>query len=364
MRQMAQKITAMNPFDSPDKQMGDVFSQMATRPPEAPTVTEERRPAAPRREVATAPKKDRYEDFRYEKPDLAAIRSEREERQKTQKTGAYSQADADLAAYIKEQKEKGGDTKEAYRNFWVMTGASLMANKNPSFLAALGESVKENYGGLVKDLKQLKDDNKLLRLEEIKMRQAKERALETGDAADQSRYDALLQRYDSRQFDIFKTELGIQEKALDRAHNERLTALRTAGNDKQADRLIRLWQAANTETDPYKKQQMFNAYQAELDATRDITEASTASGVSAGIRAESAADTRVANLAKDNPLYRRALRDSQNEDLSEDDRRKALEVMRTIEQQTRGMMGAGPRVNQGLTGGTYDGPYSVSGWER
>jgi hypothetical protein len=228
----------------------------------------------------------------------------------------------------------------------------------------LGESVKENYGGLIKDLKQLKDDNKLLRLEEIKLRQAKERALETGDAADQSRYDALLQRYDARQFDIFKTELGIQEKALDRAHNERLTALRTAGNDKQADRLIRLWQAANTETDPYKKQQMFNAYQAELDATRDITEASTASGVSAGIRAESAADTRVANLAKDNPLYRRALRDSQNEDLSEDDRRKALEVMRTIEQQTRGMMGAGPRVNQGLTGGTYDGPYSVSGWER
>lgn len=360
MREMARSVAAVNPFDSPDQQLGSVFEQLAIRPAEsAPApVADERRPAAPRREVVAAPKKDRYEEFRYEKPDLEAIRKEREERQKTQKTGAYSQADADLAAYIEEQKKQGGDTKEAYRNFWVMTGASLMANKSPNFLQALGESVKENYGGLVKDLKQLKDENKALRLEEIRLRQARERALETGDAADQSRYDALQQRYENRQYDIFKTELGIQEKALDRAHNERLTALRATGNEKQADRLIKLWQAANAETDPYKKQQMLNAYQAELDVTRDITEATTATGVGAQIRAETAADTRVANLAKDNPLYRRALRDSQNEDLSEDDRRKALEVMRTIEQQTRGMMGAGPRADRGLTGGAYTGPYA------
>jgi hypothetical protein len=357
-------LAAPNPFDSPDQQLGNVFEQLAIRPAESASVADERRPAAPRREVVAAPKKDRYEEFRYEKPDLEAIRREREERQKTQKTGAYSQADADLAAYIEEQKKQGGDTKEAYRNFWVMTGASLMANKSPNFLQALGESVKENYGGLIKDLKQLKDDTKAYRLEEIRLRQARERALETGDAADQSRYDSLLQRHENRQFDIFKTELGIQEKTLDRAHNERLAALRAAGNDRQADRLTRLWQTADAETDPYKQQKMFDAFQKELEITRDITEATTATGVGAGIRAETAAQERLTNLAKNDNEYRRLQRiASTSEDAQEV--RDAQERMRMIEQRALGgPMGAGPRVDQGLTGGTYDGPYSVSGWER
>ena len=352
-------FAAPNPFDSTDKQLGDVFSQKAIRPADTAPAAEKPRAPAPRRE--TAPKADRFADFRYEKPDLAAIRSEREERQRTQKTGAYSQADADLAAYIDEQKKQGGDTKEAYRNFWVMTGASLMANKSPNFLQALGESVKENYGGLVKDLKQLKDDTKAYRLEEIRLRQAKERALETGDAADQSRYDSLLQRHENRQFDIFKTELDIEQKAIGRQHEVALAQLRSSGNDRQADRLMNAWRAAQAEADPNKKRQLLDAYNAELEATRDVTEASTATGVGAGIRAETAADTRVANLAKD-PIYNRAYRDSQNPELTEDERRKAEEVMRVKEQQARGTMGAGPRVDQGLSGGAYTGPYSTSGW--
>lgn len=364
---VGQKFAAMgavNPFDTPDQQLGNVFSQLAVRPSEAAPVPETPRVAGPRREVVAAPKEDQFAEYRYEKPDLAAIRKEREERQKAQKTGAYSQADADLAAYIEEQKKQGGDTKEAYRNFWVMTGASLMANKNANFLAALGESVKENYGGLIKDLKQLKDENKTFRLEEIRLRQAKERAMETGDAADQARFDALLQRHENRQYEIFKTELGIQEKALDRAHNERLTNLRATGNEKQATRLIKLWQLANAETDPFKKQQLLDEYNAELEATRDITEASTATGVGAGIRAETAAQQRLANLAKDNPVYRRQQRVAESPDSTEEERRQAQETMRILEQQALGMMGAGPRVSQdqGLTGGAYTGPYSTSGW--
>lgn len=354
-------LRASNPFDSVDQQLGDVFSQKAIRPVETAAPVADQRAPTSRRTAATTPKEDPFAQFRYEKPDLAAIRKEREERQKTQKTGAYSQADADLAAYIAEQKERGGDTKEAYRNFWVMTGASLMANKSPNFLQALGESVKENYGGLIKDLKQLKDDTKALRLEEIRLRQAKERALETGDAADQARYDALLQRHENRQFDIFKTELGIQEKALDRVHAERLTSLRATGNEKQATRLINLWRTANAETDPFKKQQLLDVYNAELEATRDITEASTATGVGAGIRAETAAQQRLANLAKDNPTYRRLQRIAESSE-NEQERQQALQTMRVLEQQALGTMSAGPRVDQGLTGGAYTGPYSVSGW--
>lgn len=355
---------AANPFDTPDQQLGNVFNQLAVRPSETAPAPETSRVAAPRRPAVAAPKEDRFAEFRYEKPDLATIRKEREERQMAQKTGAYSQADADLAAYIEEQKKQGGDPKEAYRNFWVMTGASLMANKNPNFLAALGESVKENYGGLIKDLKQLKDENKTFRLEEIRLRQAKERAMETGDAADQSRYDSLLQRHENRQYEIFKTELNIQEKALDRVHAERLANLRATGNEKQADRLIRMWQAANAETDPFKKRQMLDAYQAELDVTREVTKASTATGVGAEIRAGTAADTRVANLAK-NPTYTRIQRIAQNSN-NETERQQALEAMRVMEAQAMGTMAAGPRVmqDQGLTGGAYTGPYSTSGWDQ
>jgi hypothetical protein len=347
-------FAAPNPFDSTDKQLGDVFSQKAIRPADTAPAAEKPRAPEPRRE--TAPKADRFADFRYEKPDLAAIRSEREERQRTQKTGAYSQADADLAAYIDEQKKQGGDTKEAYRNFWVMTGASLMANKSPNFLQALGESVKENYGGLVKDLKQLKDDTKAYRLEEIRLRQAKERALETGDAADQSRYDSLLERHDNRQYEIFKTELGIEQTVLGRQHDFAVARLRAAGDNSQADRLMNLWRAARAEKDPALRRQKTDDYNAELAATEQVMGASTATGVGANIRAQTAAQERVTDLAKNNPNYRRLQRIADTSE-DENERLKALEAMRVIEQQTLGTMGAGPRVDQGMSGGAYTGPY-------
>ena len=353
-------FAAPNPFDSTDKQLGDVFSQKAIRPADTAPAAEKPRAPAPRRE--TAPKADRFDEFRYEKPDLAAIRKEREERQKTQKTGAYSQADADLAAYIEDQKKQGGDTKEAYKNFWVMTGASLMANKSPNFLQALGESVKENYGGLVKDLKQLKDDSKALRLEEIRLRQAKERALETGAAADQSRYDSLLERYDNRQYDIAKTELGIEQKVLDRRHEEAMAAARSRGQTDIASQLWNLRNAAVNAKDPAEARALTQQWeQGLIDAAR-LTEASTATGVGAGIRAQTAAQDRVADLARNDNEYRRLQRiASTSEDPQEV--REAQERMRMIEQRALGgPMGAGPRVDQGLTGGAYTGPYSTSGW--
>lgn len=352
-------FAAPNPFDSTDKQLGDVFSQKAIRPADTAPAAEKPSAPAPRRE--TAPKADRFDEFRYEKPDLATIRKEREERQKTQKTGAYSQADADLAAYIEDQKKQGGDTKEAYKNFWVMTGASLMANKSPNFLQALGESVKENYGGLVKDLKQLKDDTKTLRLEEIRLRQAKERALETGAAADQSRYDSLLERYDNRQYDIAKTELGIEQKVLDRRHEEAMAAARSRGQTDIASQLWNLRNAAVNAKDPAEARALTQQWeQGLIDAAR-LTEASTATGVGANIRAATAAQERVADLAKNNSNYRRLQRIADSSE-DEEERRKALEAMRIIEQQALGTMGAGPRVDQGLTGGAYTGPYSTSGW--
>jgi len=356
-------MSVSSPFDSPDKQMGDVFSQLSTRPAEAPTVTEERRPAAPRREVATAPKEDIFTRFERTAPNLETVRKERLERQRTAKTGEFSQADADLAAYIKEQKEKGGDTKEAYRNFWVMTGASLMANKSPNFLQALGESVKENYGGLVKDLKQLKDDTKALRLQEIQLRRAQEQAIESGSTADQERVDRLTEKAEATNLSIAGKRSDIYQKALDRDNDRVLAQLRQYGNEKAIEKLNRMYENAIAIQDPMERERSLAAYHEYREEVRKNTIASTAGGVAAEIRADVAGQTRLANLAKNDSIYRNAQRVVQSSQDPQEVQR-AQELIRIKEQQALGAMAAGPRVvqDEGLTGGAYTGPYSTSGW--
>lgn len=356
-------MSAANPFDSSDKQMGDVFSQMATRRTEAPTVTEERRPAAPRREVAATPKEDMFTRFERTAPNLETVRKERLERQRAAKTGEFSQADTDLAAYIKEQKEKGGDTKEAYRNFWVMTGASLMANKSPNFLQALGESVKENYGGLVKDLKQLKDDTKALRLQEIQLRRAQEQAIESGSTADQERVDRLTEKAEATNLSIAGKRSDIYQKALDRDNDRVLAQLRQYGNEKAVEKLNRMYEDAIAIQDPMERERSLAAYHEYREEVRKNTIASTAGGVAAEIRADVAGQTRLANLAKNDSIYRNAQRIVQSSQDPQEVQR-AQELIRIKEQQALGAMAAGPRVvqDEGLTGGAYTGPYSTSGW--
>lgn len=196
------------------------------------------RPAAARTEAA--PQGDMFSRFERTPPTLEAERAARLERQRAAKTGEFSQADEDLAAYIKEQKAQGGDTKEAYRNFWVMTGASLMANKSPNFLQALGESVRENYGGLVKDLKDLKDNTKSLRLQEIQLRRAREQAMESGSTADQERVDRLSEKADATNFAITTERNRINQNVLDRATNLRIAQLRMSNQNGSNDRINRL----------------------------------------------------------------------------------------------------------------------------
>jgi len=363
-------FTARNPFaegEDVDAALAQEFSRLATRTggEETKPKAEKKAEAAPRAEAK--PKGDVFSQYELEAPDLAKIKAEREARQKATKTGAYSQADADLAAYIKEQKDRGGDEKQAYRDFWVRTGAALMASKSPYFLSALGESVQSNYGGLVKDLKTLKDDTKALRLQEIQLRQAQERAMESGSQADQDRFDALSDRARNTNFKILEARVGIQQKVLDRQHDVTLAQLRQYGNDKAATELNRLWKEAMGESDPAKKEQMLAYYEQYREAVRQNTLASTAGGVAAEIRAGTSADTRIAKLA-DNMQYRRLQNRAANADITTEegrqDKANAERMMRLMEEQARGSVGAGPRVtqDQGLTGGAYTGPYSTSGW--
>lgn len=300
-------LSAASPFATEDEMMQEVLRQGAIRPSERVEPAVEREPAVTGQREAK-PKEDQFADFRYEKPDLAAIRAEREERQKREKTGAYSQADAELAAYIKEQKEQyGASEKEARNSFWIQTGAALMASKSPYFLQALGESVKENYGGLVKDLRKLKADNNTLRLEEIKLQQAKERALESDSASDLARYETLQKRYDDRQYDIKKTELDIEQKALNRATEIALAKARTSG---QTDVAAQLWAMRNdaiNEKDPAAAETKTRSWEKAIADATKITEATTAGGVSSKARRDMEVAEAIAAVKKD-PEYRRASR--------------------------------------------------------
>lgn len=359
-------LSAVSPFATEDELVQEVLRQSAIRPSERVEPAVEREVTVTgRREAKREPEKDRFEEYRYEKPDLAAIRAEREERQKREKTGAYSQADAELAAYIKEQKEQyGASEKEARNNFWVQTGAALMANKSPYFLQALGESIKDNYGGLVKDLRKLKADNNTLRLEEIKLQQARERALESDSASDLARYEALQQRYDNRRFDIKKTELDIEQKALNRDHERSLVSLRQYGNDKAITQLNRMYTEAMAIEDEAQREAALTRYRAYREEVRQNTIASTAGGVSAEIRSDVAGQNRLAKLATTDPVYQRAYRLANNEDADPKERAAAQELMRMKEQQALGTMPAGPRVapSQSQVGGAYTGLPTRSGW--
>lgn len=353
----------------PNQPVQDAFEALSTpAAPAAPSV-QRTAPAARKPAPAAAAAKSPLDELSAmvgEKPDLAAIRAEREERQKKQKTGAYSQADADLAAFIKEQKDKGGDEKTAYKNFWIMTGASLLGNRSPFFTQALGDSIKENYGGLVKDLKQIKDDTKTLRLQEIQLQRSKEQMLESGDEKDRDTYERRLNNYQDKLFQVDKLKVDIHEKALDRANDRTLAQLRQYGNDRLADQLMREWDATQKLTGP-EKQAAITAYENRLAQANRIISQTTASAVSANIRQDTAIDVQIARQLKDDRVYNRALRDSQNPDLKQKDRDDAINTMRVREQQVRGLLGAGPRQltpgdNLYQSPNVSGGPYSTSGW--
>jgi hypothetical protein len=336
-----------------------------------PTTTrrEVARPAPARTEAA--PQGDMFSRFERTPPTLEAERTARLERQRAAKTGEFSQADEDLAAYIKEQKAQGGDTKEAYRNFWVMTGASLMANKSPSFLQALGESVRENYGGLVKDLKDLKDDTKSLRLQEIQLRRAREQAMESGSTADQERVDRLSEKADATNLAITLERNKIKRELLERQHDFALERLRASNRPQDrsiSEQLIDMYDAIQKEPDPNKKQMLQDDYERRVNAVEDITRASTAAGVGAPARQATIVQTEV-QKAREGFAYRAAAR-AYNAAVNSNDAAGAQAAKMRMDQidseaRQRASSYFDPNSTSSVPtmgGEAYTGPYSTSGW--
>lgn len=352
----------------PNQPVQDAFEALSTPATPAAPPAQRAAPAA-RKPVAAAAKSplDELSGMVGERPDLAAITAAREERQKKEKTGKYSQADEDLAAFIKQEKDKGGDEKSAYKNFWVMTGAALLGNRSPFFTQALGETIEKTYGGLVKDLKQIKDDTKALKLQEIQLRRSREQAIESGDEKDLNIYERRLDNYQNKLFEVDKLKVTVQENALNRANERAIAQLRQTGNEKLADQLMRQWEAAQKITDPAEKKAAMDAYDAKLAAANNIIEKTTATGVGATIRQETAYNTALARALQNDSIYKRAVRDSTNPDLKQQERDQAAERMRLREQQIRGTLGSGPRqltpgANLYQSPNVSEGPYSVSGW--
>jgi hypothetical protein len=351
------------------------IQERATTAPDVKPAAPERLnqgPVVPRAVVPAAPKGDMFTQFERSKTDVETERAARIERQRAAKTGEFSQADADLAAYIKEQKAQGGDTKEAYRNFWIMAGASLMANKSPYFLQALGESIRDNYGGLVNDLKQLKDNTKALRLQEIQLRRAQEQAIESGSAADQERVDRLNEKADATNFAITSKRADIEQKMLDRRHDialERLRASNKPSNLSIAERLMGMYDAAVRETDPVRRQQLMGEYERQLQTAENITRATTAAGIGLPVR-EAGLVQREATGIRQTRAYKAAEQRYNlamiNNDIAGADAAKAEmdQMLASARQQVTGYMGGDSSPVPTSGGGTYTGPYSRSGWDQ
>jgi hypothetical protein len=335
----------------------------------APAAAPERRnqgPVVPRAVVPAAPKGDMFTQFERSKTDVETERAARIERQRAAKTGEFSQADADLAAYIKEQKAQGGDTKEAYRNFWIMAGASLMANKSPYFLQALGESIRDNYGGLVNDLKQLKDNTKALRLQEIQLRRAQEQAIESGSAADQERVDRLNEKADATNLSITLERNKIKRDVLERQHDfalERLRASNRPQDQSMAEQFVAMYDAIQKESDPVKQQTMEDAYLKRLAAVRQITSSVTATGLTIPIR-EATLAQREATGIRQTRAYKAAEQRYNlamiNNDIAGADAAKAEmdQMLASARQQVTGYMGGDSSPVPTSGGGTYTGPYA------
>ena len=255
--------SAVTPFDTESfkrpaqnvleaEQERRLATERATERVDAPTA-----PASPTNAVRAArppatPAQDPYAQFMPEKPKTAAeLRAERTERERAGGYGQFSQASKDEAEFIKERKDRAGqDEKSARKDFWIMTGASLLGSRSQFFANALGDSIKENYGNLIKDLRDLKKEGDSIKVLEIQMRRAQEAAAQTGDKEDRAEAQRLGAEYRNAGFEIQKLKNEANQKALDRATNLRIAQLRMSNQNGSNDRIERLTKLQDLVNEP------------------------------------------------------------------------------------------------------------------
>lgn len=299
----------------PAESAGSAFDLMAARAreniPQGPPVEEAvaapaedtarppaRRPAA---RPAARPAEDPYAKFMPEKPKTEEeLRAARMERERAGGYGQFSQATADEKAFIEDRKKQAGqDEKTARKDFWVMLGASLLGNRSQYFSTALGESVKENYGNLIKDLRGLKKEQDSIKLLEIQLRRAQENAAQTGDKEDRAEAQRLSTEYRNAGFQIQKHRDELTEKVLDRKSRETIASLSRMGNQRMADEFMAQWDAIQKEPDESKKSRMTVAFENRLNAAENIIKKTTSGGVTAETNREARIQAELLKLERE-----------------------------------------------------------------
>lgn len=255
----------------------------------------------PVRRAPAKPAEDPYAQFMPEKPKTEAeLREARLERERAGGYGQFSQATADEKAFIEDRKKQAGqDEKTARKDFWVMLGASLLGNRSPYFATALGESVKENYGNLIKDLRGLKKEQDSIKLLEIQLRRAQETAAQSGDEKDRSEAQRLGAEYRNAGFQIQKHKDDLAEKVLDRKSKETIAGLSRMGNQRMADEFMSQWDAIQKESDPAKRSEMTAAFESRLNAAENIIKKTTSGGVTAETNRQSRIQAQLLKLEAD-----------------------------------------------------------------
>jgi len=237
-------------------------------------------------------------------PNLKTLSDEQDEFYKTTGTGTYSKALANQNKFIDEEtKRLGGDRKQANSNFWIMTGASLLGSRSPYFANALGDSIKENYGNLIKDIKDISKENRELEGMRIQLQRAQEQAVETGRKDVLTRFESLSARYENKQMKLLEMENDARDKALNRQVQREVASMYSSNRRDESDELWSMWKSTQEEgITPQEKarrqQQLIDA----RTAARENVRASSPTAYSADQSREAKRDTAYANLSKD-PKY-------------------------------------------------------------
>ena len=237
-------------------------------------------------------------------PNLKSLSDEQDEFYKTTGTGTHSKALADQNKFIDEEtKRLGGDRKQANNNFWIMTGASLLGSRSPYFANALGDSIKENYGNLIKDLKDISKENRELGGMRIQLQRAQEQAVETGRRDVLTRFESLSTRYEAKQMKVLEMENNARDKALDRKVQLEVAGMYSSNRRDAADELWAMWQSTQEKgITPEEKARRQRMLISAREAVRENTRVSSPTAYSADQNREAKRDTALANLNKD-PKY-------------------------------------------------------------
>lgn len=268
--------------------LGSIAPGPNRRPQAAPSAAKAQAPAT----TPAAPEPDALAKLREEVEKLKP--------EEVKKTTVVSKALDDEEAFIKARKEEAGvSRKQASTEFLINLGASLLANRSPHFTVALGEALKESYGTMSQNLRELKKDADALKIQELKVQAAREQLQRDQDSEAQKTYNDQFRAYQNAvvQFEerrailadnLSEREFRREQDALNRASAERVEASRQDPLQEMRAEYSRLTRAVNDPKLPSQvRAEAARRAKGILTAMERLTTAGSGAAQAAIYRAES-----------------------------------------------------------------------------